>query len=265
MALSAEQKRQRQGRLTASKIGCLMRSDVEKMHQLWLEMTGQSEEEDLSRVWAVQLGSATETLNLDWYEARNRLKVIRRGEVAVHPIFDWAACTLDGWVETLNCPIDAKHTQGREPIEVVVERYMPQMHWQMIVTGAPQSILSIIMGAREPQIEHIELDKIYAQELLNRAEQFMSHVWDKTPPVAGYPVPPPANDNRKDYDMTGVLIWRTQAEMWIQTEGAARTAKESEQVLKALVPEDARKVSGHGVRVTRDKAGRLSLRKDDAA
>ena len=34
--------------------------------RLWREMIGEEQPEDLSDVWAAQLGSATEQLNLDW-------------------------------------------------------------------------------------------------------------------------------------------------------------------------------------------------------
>ena len=98
--LNAEQIKARTGKLTASRIACLMKGDAKEIYNLWLEMTGQEfEHEDLLRVWPVQLGSATEQLSLDWFEMKNGLPVTRRGEVVVHPDYEWAACTLDGWVE----------------------------------------------------------------------------------------------------------------------------------------------------------------------
>jgi len=96
--LNPEQIKARTGKLTASRIACLMNGDAKAIQNLWLEMTGQDFEntEDLSRVWPVQLGSCTEVLNLNWYSAKGGGNVCRRGEVAVHPINTWAAATLDG-------------------------------------------------------------------------------------------------------------------------------------------------------------------------
>jgi hypothetical protein len=123
--LSAEQIKTRRGKLTGSRIACLMKGDAKAIHELWLEMTDDPSfvPEDLSRVWPVRLGECTEQLNCDWYQLKNNSALTRRGEVVVHHKFPWAAVTLDAWIEVLNCPLEAKHVGGREPLEVIIERY----------------------------------------------------------------------------------------------------------------------------------------------
>jgi predicted phage-related endonuclease len=257
--LNAEQIKARAGKLTASRIACLMKGEAKEIYNLWLEMTGQEfEHEDLSRVWPVQLGSLTETLNLDWYEMKNTA-VDRRGEVVVHPSHSWAAATLDGWISDLACPIECKHVGGREPLEIIIERYQPQMQWQMEVAGASQCALSVIFGANEPIVEFIERDEAYAAEMVKRGAQFMQHVAKKTPPVVLDAVPAPI-DASKVYDMTGNNSWAAAGNDWLASKSAAATFKDAEKILKALVPEDAKKCHGHSVQITRDRAGRLSLR-----
>jgi len=64
----------------------------------------------------------------------------------------------------------------------------------------------------------------------------------------------------KTYDMEGNNLWASQADLWLMTREAAQSAKDAERTLKSLVPEDARKAHGHGVQITRDRVGRLSLR-----
>lgn len=260
--LNAEQIAARKGKLTGSRIAALMKGDAKEIHNLWLELTGQEfEHEDLSRVWPVQLGACTEVLNLDWYQLKNNTAVSRRGEVVVHPEYDWAAVTLDGWLDDLNCPIEAKHVGGREPLEVIIERYWPQMGWLMECTGASQCALSVIMGASEPIVEFIERDDNYIAEMIASGEQFMQHVANKTPPVVLDAVPAPI-DASKVYDMSEDNVWGDQAMAWLDTRFAASENKEAEKILKSRVPEDAKKCMGHGVRITRDRAGRLSLRED---
>jgi predicted phage-related endonuclease len=251
----------RKGKLTASAVACLMTGNTQQILDLWRLLTGDPtyEEPDLSEVWAVQLGLATEQLNLDYYERKNRAPVVRRGEVVVHPRHDWAAATIDGWDDTLGCCIEAKHVGGREPLEVVIDRYQPQVQWQMEVTGAKQCALSVIMGASEPIVEYIERDAEYAAEMIVRGQQLMRCVELRTPPVALPAVPPPI-DASKYYDMTGNEAWQRNAEQWLQVKGAAETAKDCEKALKAIVPEDAKKCTGYGVVVTRDRAKRLYLR-----
>ncbi len=99
MSLTAAQIAARAGKLTASRVACLMTGDAPKIMALYREMLGEGEPENLDHVWPVRLGSATEQLQLDWFQEKNGLPVTRRGEVAVHPEHTWAACTLDGWVE----------------------------------------------------------------------------------------------------------------------------------------------------------------------
>lgn len=257
--LTAEQIKARAGKMTASRVACLMTGDTAKIMQLYLEMIGEGEPEDLSHVWPVQLGSATEQLNLDWYEQKCGYELSLRGSVIVHPKYPWAAATLDGWDDTLRCPIECKHVGGREPLEVIIERYQPQMQWQMECTTSDECGLSVIMGANEPIIEYIPRDFEYAFEMLKRGRQFMSCVEDRRPPVALAPVPAPA-DATKIIDMTGNNLWSNTAADWLANKDGAAICKEAEKVLKSVMPSEAKKCHGHGVQITRDRAGRLSLR-----
>lgn len=237
-----------------------MTGDAEKIINLWREMVGDPNyiEEDLSDVWPVQLGNATEALQIEWY-ARKRGLVSRIGEVVIGSL-PWMAATLDAWDLTRDCPIECKHVGGFEPSEVIVARYAPQTTWQMLVTGAKECALSVIMGAKEPTVDYLPLDKRYADELMKRAEQFMACVRSLTPPV---PLPAVASPviPRKIYPMDGNADWKAQADRWIQSHGAAEIAKEAEKALKAMVPADAVKCAGNGVTISLDRAGRLSLRK----
>jgi hypothetical protein len=72
-------------------------------------------------------------------------------------------------------------------------------------------------------------------------------------------VPPPA-DAKLIYDMTGNNRWGDHAATWLTTHEAARANAEVAIVLKSMVPDDAKKAFGNGIQITRDRAGRLSLR-----
>jgi hypothetical protein len=257
--LTDKQRAERAGKLTASRIACLMTGDASAINLLYQEMIGVIDEESLAHVWPVRLGEATEQLNLDWFEQKNAMGVIRRGEVVVHRQHPWAAATLDGWIEMLKCPIEAKHVGGREPIEVVIDRYQPQCQWQMEVTGAKVCALSIIVGAHEPVVEFIDRDEAYAAEMVKRGQQFMYCVRDRRPPIELPAVPAPA-DASKVYDYSKNNFWNVHAAAWLSTREAAKTNTETALILKNVVPDDAKKVTGAGIMITRDRAGRLSLR-----
>ena len=61
MALTKQQQAAREGRLTASGVGVLMRGDPEPIRDLWRELVGDPtwKPKDFSDNWAVQLGVAT--------------------------------------------------------------------------------------------------------------------------------------------------------------------------------------------------------------
>lgn len=262
--LSPEQIAARKGKLTASRIACLMTGDADGILRLYEEMLGIREEERLDHIWAVRLGEATEQLQLDWFEQKYGLPVTRRGEVVMHPTIPWAAATIDGWVVDggADYPLECKHVGGREPVEVVIDRYQPQMQWQCCITGANEIALSIIMGASEPLVEYVDRTDSYITEMIKRGEQFMDAVQRREPPVVLDPVPPPT-DASKLYSMEGNNEWSYHAVEWLATEPFARRCKDAERTLKNLVPADAKRCTGHGVRITRDRAGRLSLRVDE--
>lgn len=257
--LSPSQIVARDGRLTASRVACLMTGDAKDIHDLWREMTGDPSfaPDDLSHVWPVQLGSCTEQLNLDWFE-RKYGPVSQRGVVR-YGGEDWMAATLDGWSDQHDCPVECKHVGGRELRETIIARYQPQMHWQMIVTGAKQCAISIIEAANEPVVDFIDYEADYGNELLTRAAAFMVCVKTLTPPVALAPVIAPIIPI-KTYDMSQNNQWCVEAHTWVTTRQHAKDNAAAEKALKALVPADAIQCNGSGIQIKRNRAGSLSLR-----
>ena len=257
--LSPAQVQQRDGKLTASRVACLMTGDQAKIMDLWREMVGDPDfvPEDLSGVWPVQLGAITEPLNLEWF-SRKHGSVSRQGEVVIgNP--DWMAATLDGWSDQHGCPVECKHCGGREPLETIIARYQPQCHWQMLVTGARQCALSVILGANEPVVEFLPFDEGYAAVLIGRATEFMHCVWELRPPFAQEPVAAPVIAV-KTYEFTGNNAWASNAADWLANIDGKKKAEKAEKELKAMVPADGAICHGHGVKITRDRGGRLTLR-----
>jgi len=260
--LTEKQKLAREGKLTGSRVACLMTGDKEKIIQLWRELCGDPTwvEESLDDVWAVRLGETTETLNLDWYEKTKGKILTRRGEVVQHQDYPWAAATLDGYDAALPGPVECKHVGGFEKFDAVLARYWPQIHWQMECSQSRYCALSVIEGARQPRVEIIEYQKDYAEELMSRALTFMEHVWSMTPPVDMEPAKAPKISALRDYDMNGNNLWASAAADWLLHRIDKIKYDEAEKQLKGMVQNDASTCSGHGVIAKRDRALRLSIR-----
>lgn len=262
--LTQEQIDLRDGRLTASRVGCLMTGDADEINALWEEMVGTRDPEDLSSNWAAQLGLQTEELNLDWYSIKTGNAVIRRGDV-VHKD-DWAAATLDGWDMIEGMVVEAKHVGGYEPPDTIIARYQPQLHWTMFVTGTKRIALSVIYGAKEPVVEIIEWDEAYGSLLIERAKAFMTYVMSFTRPFKKFePIEPPTVpemvvDMRETPQANQ---WADLATTWLENVDAGKKADAAEKELKGLVPADAKTAHGFGVVIKRNKAGSLSLRKEE--
>ena len=266
MALTKEQLALRKGKMTGSQANILMRGDPYEITDLWKMHIGDPSyvEVDFTDNWPVRLGELTETLNLEW-ASRKYGPVTRQGEVVVGVgSLAWTAATLDGWLHARSCPIEAKCVNGRNTIDDVIPRYLPQITWQMMVTKTTECALSVIVGGAEPVIEFVPLNRQYARALWMRAQAFWTCVKTKTPPVELPAAMEPPPIPTREYDMTSNETWQRNAQTWIQAYGAAQTAKECEKALKAIVPPDAKLASGHGVIIVRNRTGAMSLREAGA-
>ena len=208
----------------------------------------------------MQLGIETERLHLDWYEKKRKTKVKLRGRVMVHPRHEDFSCTLDGWAEDEDCPIEVKHCSGFESLEAITLRYKAQCHMQMMCCNIDRYVFSVIQGAAAPSWKLHQMDHAFGAELLTRALRFMECVRSGTPPV---PLPPPAPppEDWRDYRMES-SDWTMLAGVWLQSRGAAESCTLAAASLKKLVPEDARRAWGGGIVVTRSRNGALTLRPD---
>jgi putative phage-type endonuclease len=247
--------------LGSSEVACLMTGDAPKILQLYKEKIGEAEPENLDNVWAVQLGKATEGLNLDWYEKKVGY-LLQRGLYVKHKEHPWAAATLDGYDQELHCPVECKHCGGYELFEELIDRYQPQMQWQMFICDVQQCAFSVIQGAKEPVIEYVKRDDDYIAIMLERAMNFMECVMLREPPVELQEAPkvtPPVGE-LKDYDMEGDNEWAEHAGKFVETYEAAGINEDAKKALKKMFPEDAKNAHGHGVNVMRYRANRVHVR-----
>jgi predicted phage-related endonuclease len=261
--LSPEQLAQRDGKITASFAPKLMAGDEKEIYRKWQELVGDPawQPENLDDVWVVQFGSYVEPFALDWHQKKIGRPLTRRGEVVCHPERPWLCCTLDAYDEREHTAIDCKTIldwPGRN-IEEQVRYYTPQLVVQRACTVAGFASLLIVLAGKEPVEYDVSITAEYEAQVLSRCDWLWRCVETLTPPFKLDPIVAPIVP-AKDYNMHGNNEWASNGQEWLDTLDAHQRNVAAEKAIKKLVPEDARKCFGHGIQITRNKAGSMSLR-----
>ena len=81
----------------------------------------------------------------------------------------------------------------------------------------------------------------------------------EAPHLFGVEPPKPRIEAVRTVDMSGSNTWAEFAGLFQGTRQAALDHERSRSELKALVPEDAKEASGHGIRARRSKSGAISF------
>jgi len=106
----------------------------------------------------------------------------------------------------------------------------------------------------------IGADPLYQHLLLTAEKKFWRCVESGEPPqLFGIEPPTPRLPAVRAVDMSASNAWAALAEVFYRTREAAVEHERAKSELKALVPEDAREASGHGVRAKRSKSGAISF------
>src|SRR6186997_2331270 len=239
----------------------IMGDDAAALLRLWQEKRGEVEPEDLSDNLVVQLGSVTEDLNRHWYERNTSQTVTDVQRQVFHPVKRWMAATLDGMVEATGAVFEAKFMLPWSfSEEAAAEKHMAQLQHNMWVIAARTAVLSIITGGGKWIEMTVPADPLYQHLLLTAEKKFWRCVeTGEAPHLFGVEPPRPKIEAIRTVDMSGSNAWAEFANVLRQTRTAALDHERAKTELKALVPEDVKEASGHGVRAKRSKSGAISF------
>lgn len=245
--------------VSASKAPAIMRGGEDLFAQ-WERDTGRAESDDLSRVFPVMMGLASEALNLDFFEYATGHAVTREGEHCVHPTVPYLTCTLDGFVAGIG-PVQCKHVNAFSKIDDVLAKYQWQVIAECVVTGSDRGFLSVIIGTNAPEIIEIHADVIDQAEWMQAAACYHRCVIDNVPPegFAAKEAATPVTEFRK-VDMSPSNAWAEHAGIWLKNRDGAKAFDAAVKEIKALVEADVSEATGHGIKVSRNKAGSLSIK-----
>jgi predicted phage-related endonuclease len=239
----------------------IMGDDEAALVRLWREKRGEVEAEDLSSNLLVQLGNVTELLNRRWYERYTGQVVTEVQRQVFHPVKRWMAATIDGMVEATGAVFEAKFMLPWSfSEEGAGEKHMAQLQHNMWVTASRTAVLSIITGGGKWVEMTIPADPIYQHLLLTAEKKFWRCVeTGEAPRLFDVEPPRPRIEAVRTVDMSASNAWAEFAGLFRQTRQAALDHERSKTELKALMPDDAREASGHGVRARRSKSGAISF------
>ena len=239
----------------------IMSPDEAALIRLWKEKRGEAEPQDLSSNLIVQLGVATEDLNRTWYERNTGRAVTEAQRWVRHPVHRYLAATLDGFVNDLDAVFEAKFMLPWSfSEEAAAEKHVAQLQHNMWVTNARSSILSIITGGGKWIEMTIPADALYQHFLVTAERRFWRCVQTgDTPSPYGIEPPRPRIVAVRVVDMSESNSWAEFAGLFCATRSAFLDHERAKTELKALMPEDAKEASGHGVRAKRSKSGAVSF------
>jgi hypothetical protein len=144
--------------------------------------------------------------------------------------------------------------------EAAAEKYMAQLQHNMWVTHLRGSVLSIITGGGKWVEITIPMDPLYLSVLVSAEKKFWRCVQSaETPHLINAEPPRPRIEAVRIVDMSSSNSWAEFAVLFRDTRGAFLDHERAKSELKALMPEDAKEVIGHGVRAKRSKSGAVSF------
>jgi len=239
----------------------IMGNDEAALLRLWREKRSEVEPEDLSDNLIVQLGKATEELNVSWYERNSGRRVIDRQRLVKHSAISFMAATLDGVVEETGAIFEAKFMLPWSfSEEAAAEKHMAQVQHNMWVTHLRTSVLSIITGGGKWVEISIPMDPLYLSVLVSAEKKFWRCVQSGEPPhLINAEAPRPRLEVVRIVDMSSSNSWAEFAALFRNTRAAFLDHERARTELKALMPEDAKEAIGHWVRAKRSKTGAVSF------
>lgn len=254
-----------------NRVGFIGGSDCVRILQgdwlsLWQIKTGRSEGDDLSSNLAVQLGSHTEDFNLRWFEKQHGCvlacyqhsfeKMI--GTVPAKGMIDAMWGNLDTEYKSI---VEAKHTNDRNNMESITERYMPQIQLYCHLAEASGCYLSVIFGNSRWESAYVSRNKEYFDSMWAVVSDFWGYVLRDEEPIGvdvqEISIDKIAVDNMVRRDASKDNHFISNAHDYINNQAAAKAFENAKTNLKQMVDSNEREVYCDLLTIKRSKSGSL--------
>ncbi len=307
--LTADDLELRKGSIGASTTRLIVNGEDDELQELYAlhraQLTGEPIElDDLADEIYPQFGHYVEGFTAHWFERRTGLEISRRGEHVTSPDLPGLHVTLDGFLTELlpsryeNKPSDFDFTwtcpQPAAPVQAVfemkfrngnrfdpyqqVEKFLPQLHQGMALTGAKYAVLATLTSDLKLYAVVAPFDRFYWAEVRTRITAFADAVRSGTPLLKLPSLKAPlerVDVVAKTVDMSAhpqhANLWNAFAvEVLKNAPTDDETAKvrrhdKSKDAMKKLITKDVGVAFGGGILFRRDKGGSLRMEIDEAA
>ena len=251
----------RQGFIGGSDAVKIMQGD---WYDLWMVKTGRAEPADLSDNIAVQLGTWTESFNLNWFEKEHKC-VLNNHQYELEK--NQGAIPIKGTVDAMwnGSIVEAKHTNAFSNMDEVIERYMPQIQLYCWLANADGAYLSVIFGNSKWESCHVKFDQAYLKSMMTVIADFWRHVVDDKEPI-GISVDAPSImsipiDDMVVRDASHDNMFVDAAVTYIQGYEQNRVFENAKKDLKNMIASNEREVFCEYLTIKRDKRGALRISK----
>lgn len=258
MALTDEQKAFRSKCIGGSDANVIMSGDSDKILKLWRVKRGEDQDDNLDDILPVQMGSFTEPLNERWFTKNTGRVITNQQEQRLCKEYPFMGSTLDGLTDDGQTVLEMKHVSAFAKDDEVLDKYMPQLHHNMIVCDVEKAVLSVFFGNHKWEKFEVNKDPIYAAILVGAVEKFWNCVKSGEPPVSISVSSPVAVVRR--VDMSGNNQWASLSIQLKENTKQHKLYEDAAKGLKGLVGDDVMEAFGYGISVKRDKRGALRLK-----
>ena len=174
----------RRGGIGASDMNAIMgASPYSTSFEIYLEKIGEAKDKDIPK-FITSKGHELEVIARNKYEIETGLEF--REQLVEHDKFKHFRASLDGKNDSINACWECKYI-GAEFFKqvqngILPEKYKPQVHWQIFVSGSKENHFTCINDEHELTTMIVKADLEYMKELLSEAKKFWKCVTTKTPP-----------------------------------------------------------------------------------
>ena len=154
--------------------------------KLWLEKTGESEPEDLSKVEAVQLGTELEEFVAQKFSRETGKQVRKQPKMYVHKDYPYMVAHVDrlitGTDELLECKTCSYFKKDEWENDGIPQEYILQVMWYLGITGRKKGYIAVLIGGQSFKYTELEFDSELFDTMVEKAKDFWDKVQNNIPP-----------------------------------------------------------------------------------